>query len=235
MITLRNVDAIKELKEIKDCSIDLIVTDPPYRITPRGSKGSTGGMFGVETYKNGKLFTHNDVEVTDYASEFFRILKDKTHCYVMCNQKNLQSFINEFTRVGFKLSRVLIWDKQNKIVGTYYMGQIEFILFLRKGGGKIVNDCGISELISIRNKKTKRPDGTNFHDTEKPVALMQLLIEQSTKEQELVLDPFVGIGATAIACMKTNRQFVGFELDEKYYAIAEARIKRFFNKQKEIL
>ena len=60
------------------------------------------------------------------------------------------------------------------------------------------------ELIVIPNKKTKRKDGSNYHDTEKPVALMQLLIEQSTAEGDVVLDPFVGIGATTVACVKNR-------------------------------
>lgn len=223
-------DALEHLKHIADSSIDLVVTDPPYKVTARGNAGNSGGMFQKELNKKGKIFTHNNVTVQDFALELFRVLKEQTHCYVMCNQTNLQSYLNELTKVGFKVTRVLVWDKGNKINNQFYMGQVEFIIFCRKGKAKRVNDCGISELIAIPNKKTKRRDGTNFHDTEKPVALMQLLIEQSSNIGDLVLDPFIGIGATAVACMKSNRKFIGFEIDEEYYTIAQGRLAKLRQK-----
>lgn len=148
----------------------------------------------------------------------------------MCNQINLQPYLNELTRVGFKVTRVLVWDKGNKINNQFYMGQVEFIIFCRKGKAKRVNNCGISELIAIPNKKTKRKDGTNYHDTEKPVALMQLLVSQSTVEGDVVLDPFVGIGATAVACVKTARRFIGYELDKTYYMVAVGRVNKLTGK-----
>lgn len=212
-------------------SIDCVVTDPPYKVTSRGNAGNAGGMFTTKLYMQGKVFAENDVKITDFASELYRVLKDQTHCYVMCNQINLQPYLNELTKVGFKVTRVLVWDKGNKINSQYYMGQVEFIIFCRKGKAKRVNNCGISELIAIPNKKTKRRDGSNFHDTEKPVALMQLLVEQSTNEGDLVLDPFVGIGATAIACAKTGRNFIGYELDPTYHAVAVGRLNKYEGKK----
>lgn len=223
-------DAIEHLKYMADSSIDLVVTDPPYKVTARGNAGNSGGMFQKNVNKNGRVFTHNDITIQDFATELFRVLKEQTHCYVMCNQTNLQGYLNELTKVGFKVTRVLVWDKGNKINNQFYMGQVEFIIFCRKGKAKRVNDCGVSELIAISNKKTKRRDGTNYHDTEKPVALMQLLIEQSSNVGDLVLDPFAGIGATAVACMKSNRKFIGFEIDEEYYTVAQGRLTKLKQK-----
>lgn len=229
-IEIRLGNAIELIKSIPDESIDLVATDPPYRVTPRGSKETDRGMFAKKLNAQGKVFAENDVKITDFASELYRVLKEQTHCYVMCNQTNLQSYLNELTRVGFKVTRVLVWDKGNKINNQFYMGQVEFIIFCRKGKAKRVNNCGISELISIPNKKTKRKDGTNYHDTEKPVALMQLLIEQSTEVGDLVLDPFVGIGTTAVACVKSGRNFIGYELDTEYYDIAVMRLNKLKEK-----
>ena len=229
-IELRLGNAIELIKSIPDESIDCVVTDPPYRVTARGNNGSSGGMFKKKINMQGKVFTENEVKITDFAFELYRVLKEKTHCYVMCNQTNLQPYLNELTRVGFKVTRVLVWDKGNKINSQFYMGQIEFIIFCRKGRAKRVNNCGISELIAIPNKKTKRKDGTNYHDTEKPVSLMQLLIEQSTDISGVVLDPFVGIGATPVACVKSGRNFVGYELDITYYSIAVARVNKLKGK-----
>ena len=227
-IDIRLGNAIELIKTIPSDSIDCVVTDPPYRVTSRGNAGNAGGMFKKDINLKGKVFAENDVKIQDFASELFRVLKEQTHCYVMCNQINLQPYLNELGRVGFKITKVLIWDKGNKINGQWYMGQVEFIIFCRKGRAKRVNNCGISELIAIPNKKTKRKDGTNYHDTEKPVALMELLVKQSTMEGNVVLDPFVGIGATAIACLKNGRKFVGFELDHNYYTVAVGRVNKVF-------
>ena len=227
-IDIRLGNAIELIKTIPSDSIDCVVTDPPYRVTSRGNAGNSGGMFKKDINLKGKVFAANDVKIQDFASELFRVLKEQTHCYVMCNQINLQPYLNELERVGFKITKVLIWDKGNKINSQWYMGQVEFIIFCRKGRAKRVNNCGISELIAIPNKKTKRKDGTNYHDTEKPVALMELLVKQSTMGGDVVLDPFVGIGATAIACLKNGRRFVGFELDYNYYTIAVGRVNKVF-------
>ena len=95
----------------------------------------------------------------------------------------------------------------------------------RKGKEKNINNCGTSDIISVPNKKTKGLDGNNIHDTEKPVRLMEILIENSSKEGDLVLDPFMGIGAAGVSAVRLNRNFIGIELDEHYFDIAEQRIK----------
>lgn len=224
MIKLWHGDCLDKLKNIPSESIDLICTDPPYPVTSRGNHGTSGGMLRTELSLKGKIFEHNDIDPTSYAPEFYRVLKDGTHCYVMCNHVNLQHMLNVFTDCGFKFTKSLIWDKGNKIMGTFYMSQFEYILFFRKGKGKKINNCGTSDIISIPNKKTKE-GGKNVHDTEKPVSLMQLLIENSTSEREVVLDPFMGIGSTGAACVNSNRSFIGIELDDKYFSYAKARIK----------
>lgn len=229
-INLQYGNAIELIKSIPDESIDLVVTDPPYKVTSRGNAGNSGGMFTKEIFMQGKVFVKNDVKIQDFAGELYRVLKQQTHCYVMCNNTNLKPYLNELERVGFKITKVLIWDKGNKINSQFYMGQVEFIIFCRKGKAKRVTDCGVSELISIPNKKTKQKDGTNYHDTEKPVALMQLLVEQSSCVGDVVLDPFVGIGSTAIACLKSGRNFIGYELDKKYFTVSLARVEKLKRK-----
>ena len=185
MISLYNTDAIEWLKTLDNDSVDLIVTDPPYRVQQHGSSG-LGGIFktktGDEKELNSKLFQHNEVEVTDYASELFRILKPDNHCYVLTNDYNLKNFLNVFAEVGFHFTKLIVWDKQNKIANPYYMQQVEYILFMFKGRTKQINNCGTSNLLSISNIQNKNND----HPTEKPVELMEILIKNSTKEGDLV-------------------------------------------------
>lgn len=139
----------------------------------------------------------------------------------MTNDVNLQNFLNVFTDVGFRFTKLIVWDKQNKITNMYYMNQVEYILFMTKGLAKKINNCGTSNLISINNVKNK----LHGHPTEKPVELMEILIENSSNEGDLVLDPFVGVGATAIACKNLNRNFIGCELDKTFYDTTMERLK----------
>lgn len=114
-------------------------------------------------------------------------------------------------------------------MGTFYMSQFEYIMFFRKGKGVKINNCGTSDILSIPNKKTKGADGKNIHDTEKPVELMKILVENSSKVGEIVFDPFMGVGSTGIAALSTGRRFIGTEIDEKYYNIACERIAEIRN------
>lgn len=99
------------------------------------------------------------------------------------------------------------------------MGQTEFILLFRKGGAKDINDMGTSNFIQIPNIKNK------LHPTQKPIDLMKVLIENSSNEGDIVMDCFMGSGSTGVACLETNRGFIGIEIDKKYYDIAIERIK----------
>ena len=218
-------DCLRTLKNIPDESIDLLVTDPPYPTTSRGSAGNSGGMLQKEINKKGKVFNFNNINCKEYAPEFYRILKDGSHCYIMTNHINLIDMLNTFTNCGFHFIKSLIWNKGNKIMGQYYMSQFEYILFFRKGKGKKINNCGTSDILFVKNIKTKDNNNNNLHDTEKPVELMKILIENSSNENDLIIDPFMGIGTTGIACKELNRNFIGIELDEKYFNIAKERIK----------
>ena len=232
--TLYNDDCITVLDNMiqNGDTVDMIFTDPPYRVTSRGNAGNSGGMLQKKINKAGRVFEHNDIEIEVYLPKFYKVLKETGHCYIMTNHKNLTHFlkvIDEWkdpdTNEGFHFIKSLIWDKGNKIMGQFYMNQFEYILFLRKGAGKKINNCGASDLISIPNKKTKDETGKNIHDTEKPVDLCKILIENSSNPNEIVFDPFMGIGSCGIAAEQLGRKFIGIELDSNYYEIAKSRIE----------
>lgn len=225
MIDLKCGDCLELMKEIPDKSIDLVVTDPPYKVTSRGCTGNMGGYWKSDIAKSGKIFKYNNIIPKDYMKELYRILKDKTILYIMCNNVNLFEMLKEGQEAGFNFVKALIWQKGNKICGRYYMGCYEYILLFRKGGDRPINNCGTADILNIPIKKLKDENGKNLHDTEKPVELMKILIENSSNENETVLDPFMGIGTTGIACKKLNRNFIGYEIDEKYFNIAKERIE----------
>jgi len=232
LIFNENAMDVLDLMIEKGKKVDMIFTDPPYKVTSRGNAGNSGGMLQKDINRKGQVFTHNNIEIEDYLPKFYKVLKESGHCYIMTNHKNITHFLNvintwrdDETKEGFKFIKSLIWDKGNKIMGQYYMSQFEYILFLRKGKGVKINNCGTSDLLSVPNKKIKGQDGLNLHDTEKPVDLTNILIENSSHIGETVLDPFMGIGGCGVSCEKLDRKFIGVELDERYYKIAKNRIQ----------
>lgn len=222
-VTIYHDDVLNIMKMMDDNSVDLVVTDPPYKVTSKGNAGTMGGMM-KSTYMDGKIFKHNNIKPQEYIPEFYRLLKDGSHCYIMTNHVNLQEILNVATNSGFKFVKSLVWNKGNKISGTYYMSQFEYILFFRKGKAKQINYCGTADILNIPNKKQKGEDGKNLHDTEKPVELMKILIANSSQENDIIFEPFLGIGATAVASLELNRRCVGVEIDETYFNISKQRI-----------
>jgi len=228
---LYNDDCLNILKTIPDNSVDLCVTDCPYKIVKGGCTKTafnikdTGGILNKRgevssNVKEGKLFDYNDIKFSEWLPELYRIMKPGTHTYIMINGRNLKDLQIDAEKAGFKFQQILIWDKGNAVVNRYYLNAFELILMLRKGPAKNINDMGTSNILRIPNII-----GTKKHPTEKPVELMEIMIKNSSNEGDVVIDPFMGVGATGVACNNLNRKFIGIEIDEKYFNIANKRIK----------
>lgn len=228
---LYNENCIDKMHKLKTNSVDCIVTDCPYHIVSGGcttiprENGSSGilnrhNTFTRENAKSGKLFDNNDIEFKDWLPQVYRVLKDDSHAYIMINARNLKELQTEAEKVGFKFQNILIWDKGNITPNRYYLNAYEMILMLRKGRARNINNMGMSNILRVPNIIGKKT-----HPTEKPVDLMKILIENSTNISDIVLDPFMGTGSTGVACKNTDRDFIGIEIDKKYFDIAKERIE----------
>ena len=226
-----NDDCLNILKKMPNECIDLVVTDPPYLVTSRGGSGTMGGYWTSELAHKGLIFKENQISCKDYLPELYRVLKEGTHCYIMINHINLIEMLNVATECGFKFIKSLIWDKGNKICGRFYMNCFEYILMFRKGSSRDINNCSTPDILSVPIKKVKDINGDNLHNTEKPIKLMEILIENSSNENDLILDPFMGSGTTAIACRNLNRKFICIEKDEEYYKKSIERFKNTYAKR----
>lgn len=213
-----HTDYLLALRAIPDESVDLVVTDPPYKVISGGRKRNSGQPSGILDANDGKIFRHNDVDMSVCMKELYRVLKQGTHCYVMTNVLNLKDMIVYAEQAGFKLHNILIWKKNNVTPSQYYMKNAEYILFIRKGKAKYINNIGTKTVLEVNNIRNKQ------HPTEKPIELMRILIENSSNVGDVVLDPFVGAGSTALASIETKRNFIALEIDEEYVAIANKRI-----------
>lgn len=223
-------DCLEVLKNIPDESIDLVCTDCPYHIVSGGCtniprKDELSGIFNrrlawnAENAKTGKLFSHNDIEFEEWLPELYRVLKNWSHCYIMINARNLAELQTKAEKAGFVFQQLLVWNKGNATPNKYYLNACEFILMLRKGSARNINNMGTKNILSVPNII-----GNKCHPTEKPVELMEVLIANSTNENDIVLEPFAGAGATCIAARNLKRRFIGIEIDEQYAKVANERL-----------
>lgn len=199
------------------------------RIVKRGTKHiDLGGVFSdkSEFTRKGMLFEHNNIKFNEWLPLLYRVMKPTTHTYLMINGRNLCKLQTEAEKVGFQFQQLLVWEKNNTTPNKYYLNQCEFILMLRKGNAKNINNLGYSNILRVPNINRKK-----LHPTEKPVPLMQIMIKNSSNEGEVVLDPFMGSGSTGIASKILNRKFIGIEIDKKYFDIAEDRILNEYKQQ----
>lgn len=200
-------------------SIDCIVTDPPYRTISGGVGGSDGRPTGMLLKNDGKVFKHNDIDISEYASELFRVLTSPGHCWVFTNELNRRPIEDEMLRVGFKCHGLFGWHKNNAVVNRCGMKNWEPFFLFRKGPARGLYTPGIKQMISVPN-----PVGSKLHPTEKPVDLMKQLVLASSQVGETVMDPFAGAGSVGVACNETGRRFVGFEIDPVYAMIGMGRL-----------
>ena len=237
---LYNDDCLNVLKNIETESIDLVVTDCPYHIVSGGCtniprRDECGGMFNRrnafirEDVTSGKLFENNDIEFSEWLPEVYRVLKQGTHCYIMINARNLKDLQVEAEKVGFEFQNILIWYKQNATPNRYWLNAYEMILMLKKGSARNINNMGCKNVLEIQNIL----DGKT-QPTEKPVRLNEMLIANSSNEGEIVLDPFMGTGSCGVAAKKLKRDFIGIEIDKKYFDIAKNRIEDNYIEQGEL-
>lgn len=224
-VTLLQGDCMELIKNIPDNSISCIITDPPYKMNH-----STGGCtnIGMKNKWQGNIKAGNTVmgfdlsiKFSDWLPEIYRVLQESGHCYIFCNDKNLQELMNECSKVGFRESNILVWIKNNACPNRYYMKNCEFILFLYKGAAKPINNMGDKAAIQVDNINGKN----KLHPTQKPIGLLKRFVLNSTNENDIILDPFMGCGSTGVAASEIGRDFIGIELDENYFNIAKERIE----------
>lgn len=216
-----NEDCVSGIRLIPNESVDLILTDPPYKTITGGKNNGKNSKRpkGILNGNNG-LFKYQKIKMEMWLKEVYRVLKNGSHCYIFTNHLNLEEMLTTSRLVGFKLHNVLVWEKNNCTPSQWYMKNCEYVLFLRKGKAKWINNIGGSKTIhkfdNVRGKQ---------HPTQKPTDILEFYILNSSLENDIVLDPFMGSGSTALACINTNRNYIGFELDNIYHEIASKRVE----------
>lgn len=178
---------------------------------------------GVITKQNTiGIQTGIDLKILD---EFVRVMK-KVNCYIWCSKKQIIEILNYFVDKGCNYD-VLVWCKTNcpPLTNNTFLADLEYCLFFREENVRL-ND-GYELKSRWYKSSTNKEDKNKFkHPTIKPIDLVERHIKHSSNEGDIVLDPFVGSGTTCVAAKKTNRNYIGFEIDKNYHEIATKRLAK---------
>lgn len=200
-------DCIEKMPLILDNSIDLIVTDPPFKMTKQGKSCRPNYMkSGMgENLFNGKL------PITRaWMKLCFDKLKDNTHFYVFANVNSINDYLNTAKECGFKLHNIISMIKNTKMPNRWYLKYTEFLLFFRKGKAFPINDMTSRDYEFVKMPTLKNG---KLHITQKPLNFIQKIITNSSKEGDVCLDLFSGSATLAEACINTKRNFIIIEKD----------------------
>ena len=233
-----NIDCLEGMKQMPDKSIDLVVTDPPYVLETdgagffgkkqdeymKGCKGPKAHVYGGERFVMKEISGMSDGIKEEVLDELCRVMK-KINCYFFCSQKQIQMYLDYFVNKRGCNWNLICWHKIDPIpaCGNKYLSDSEYVLFFREKGVKVFGsyDTKRTFYVTKANRADKKLYG---HPTCKPIDIVKNFIINSSQEGDLVLDPFMGSGTTAVAAKNEGRHFVGFELNETYYNTSMERL-----------
>lgn len=238
-------DCVTILKSLPDKSIDVIFADPPYFMQTEGELLRVSGekFSGVEdAWDKFESLAHYDRFCRAWLSECKRVLKDKGSIWVIGSFQNIFRIGYIMQDLGYWILNDVIWAKANPVPnfkGTRFCNAHETLLWCSKNKNaqytfnyktmKYLNNYKQEKSvwnigICIGNERLKDDNGKKLHSTQKPEALLEKVLLSSSKEGDLVLDPFFGTGTTGAVAKKLGRFFIGIEQNEFYVKIAHARI-----------
>lgn len=235
MVNLTCGDCFQTMKQMKDKSVNLVITDPPYwhKKSPgkpysqrkkytTNSKFANSDLFNAEGEMMSTMSDFTDVQINDLLNELKRVMI-KMNAYIFCNDTQLAYYAIWAEENSYMFS-VLCWEKPARLINKNRFAQnIEYIIRIYEYGTGLnkveLNDYynKVKRVMPVKSKEKRHP-------TQKPTELIKQFVVLSSKEGDIVFDPFMGSGTTGVVCVDTNRNFIGVELTEKYFKVAQDRI-----------
>lgn len=220
-------DCMEKMKSIPDGSIELILCDPPYNL----SKYSTGNMrFGWRNNINNDVADWDKVELNpaDFVNEFKRVLSPTGNIFIFTSYNMIgkwhEAFDNHFDTFQF-----MVWHKTNPVPNvrkTSFLNSCELIVCMWNKGhtwnftkqSQMHNFIESPKCMGLERVKNPK------HPTQKPLAVLKHIVQIASRENDIVLDMFMGVASTGVAAVQLNRRFIGIEIDEEYYRAGEKRM-----------
>ena len=238
-----NMDCLEGMKHIPDGSVDAVITSPPYNfcLRVRGEKYTKCSLneefahTGMPINKYTNAMT-DDLDMDEYfkwqckcIDEMLRVSKGVVFYNIQIITGNKVAILQILGKYAERIREIMIWDKQTAEPAMHFgclNSEYELIIAFDKADCKgrqfkIANfERGtMSNVIRVgKNRENK-------HRAAFPLLIPQILVYNFTPPTGVILDPFMGSGTTAIACIKEKRHFIGFELNKEYYDKAVKRIK----------
>lgn len=239
--------------DIKAKSVNLIFADPPYNLSGNGLKwegNKTGGDWYMINEDWDKM---TDLEYLQFTKKWLegskRVLKDNGSIYISCTYHNVAEIMIVLKQLGFKINNVITWQKTNampNMTKRVFTHSAEFVVWAVKGKKWVFNyedlkqinpekqkDGSIKQMRDVwpmplvQGKERLRGDnGRALHPTQKPEEMLKRIIIASSNKGDVILDPFLGSGTTAVIAKKLGRKWIGIEKEKKYVNIAMKRIEK---------
>jgi len=243
------IDVMK--KKIDKTSINLIFADPPYNLSGNGLKwkgSKTGGDWFMVNEDWDKMSAPEYLKFTeDWIKGCKDLLKSNGSIYISCTYHNISEVMIVLKRLEFEIKNVIIWHKSNSMPNMtkrVFTHSVEFVIWAVKGKKWVFN---YEELKKINPEKQKdgsekqmrdmwtlplvqgkerlrNKSGRALHPTQKPEELLKRIVIASSNKGDIVLDPFMGSGTTAIIAKRLNRKWIGIETSDKYIKAARKRL-----------
>lgn len=211
---LYNIDCMQFMSSMTDECVDMTLTDIPYGEVNRASNG----LRNLDKSKADEL----TFDLKDFCSEVYRVTKDS--CIIFCGKEQfstIHQYFSDKQKKHLGTVRQLIWEKSNPspMNGQYiYLSGIENAVWFKKRGGVFNAHC--------KNTVFTYPVGrSKLHPTEKNKDLLKELLEDNSNRGGLIFDPCAGSGAHLLAAKQNGRNYIGCELNENYFAIAQERLQ----------
>ena len=235
-------DIFKVIKKFEDKSIDMIFADPPYFLSGNGITCSGGKMVSVNKGEWDKALSIKEKHKFNkkWIRECYRILKDNGTIWISGTLHNIYSIGMALEEEGFKIINNITWQKTNpppNLACKTFTHSTETILWARKDLKNIKYTFNYTLMKEINNNKQMKDVWTTSltkpsekkcgkHPTQKPLEILDKIILASTKEKDLILDPFCGSSTTGISAVRLNRRYIGIDNEKEYIEISKKRYEQ---------
>ena len=214
---LSQLDAVAFLRKLPSESVDVVVTDPAYESLEKHRAIGTTTRLKVSAGSSNPWFSvFPNARFAELFAEVFRVLKRDTHFYLMCDQETAFIAKPVAEQVGFKFWKPLVWDKGSIGMGYHYRARYEFVLFFEKGKRRLA-DLGVADVLNV-------PRIRGGYPAEKPSALSEILLRQSSAVADLLVDPFMGSASSGVAALTLGRRFAGNDVSADSLKLARERL-----------
>lgn len=239
--SLINNDTFNALNNFADNTFDMIFADPPYFLSNDGITCSGGKMVSVNKGKWDEALSVNEKHEfnKEWIKKCYRVLKDTGTIWISGTLHNIYSIGMALEENGFKIINNITWQKTNpppNLACKTFTHSTETILWAKKDLKKDKYTFNYSLMKELNNNKQMKDVWTTSltkpsekrcgkHPTQKPLEILERIILASTKENDLILDPFCGSSTTGIAATKLNRSYIGIDNEKEYLDLSIRRYK----------